>query len=649
MLLLAGPGSGKTHTLVSRICYLTQVYGVPPDKILTLTFSKEAAYEMRNRYLSRSESKDQSVHFGTFHAVFYHILKKQKLYNDGSILTHKEKTEFIRYAGKRLGIKEAGEETWQEEMLSRITVRKKKYMTGSGSSMPGSADALDACEEAGEESMFFEKLYDIYESRCRSEKKIDFDDMMIECIKLLKAVPKVLKKWQDKYDYILVDEFQDIDNMQYEILKLLAGTKRNLFMVGDDDQSIYGFRGADPSIMLRLKEDFEDLITVNLKLNYRSASSVIETARAVISHNRTRYTKEQFPVSDEKGSVYAEIFPDHIKEAEYVAEHIAKLLEGNKEMTIGILYRTARCADHLESVLRNRGITYERRESDRNFYDQENIKDIIAYFYLTWDPGDRKHLLRILNRPERGLSREAFAYDTEASSFDLLKDYYGDDEDKLKVIEKLHRDIIFIKDLPPQAAVRYILKGIGYEKYMGRHETNILSKPEMASGRQGMADGRELSCAPELSDGGNSLISDGYRCVEEFIALCRNCRSIGSFIFMYEEYLEDLGKKGFVTEKSDHKGIPVMQTVHASKGLEYDAVFIIGLEEGFFPHKKARSESDIEEERRLFYVALTRAKSELYLCGRKLDGFGKRESRFLHETGLVVNQINQGGNQRTVL
>nr|MCR5735042.1 UvrD-helicase domain-containing protein [Lachnospiraceae bacterium] len=243
MLVLAGPGSGKTYTLVSRICYLTEVYGVPPDRILVLTFSKEAALEMKNRFLSRSAGNDQSVHFGTFHAVFYHILKKQNLYSQSSILTLRDKTEYIRYAGKHLNIKEADDDSWQEEMLSMITKRKKKLISGQSNKPDMNMPLHGVCEgdeEDSPENTQFEKLYDIYETRCKSEKKIDFDDMIIECIKLLKAVPKVLKKWQDKYDYILVDEFQDIDSMQYEILKLLSGNKRNIFMVGDDDQSIYG-------------------------------------------------------------------------------------------------------------------------------------------------------------------------------------------------------------------------------------------------------------------------------------------------------------------------------------------------------------------------------------------------------------------------
>ncbi|MBQ7565372.1 MAG: ATP-dependent helicase [Lachnospiraceae bacterium] len=615
MLVLAGPGSGKTAVLTGRIQYLIEAYGVPPEKILVLTFSREAAGEMQERfYRLIGEERACPVHFGTFHAVFYHILKKQGLYNEDSILTQKEKKEYIRGLGKELGVSDYKTTDWQDATLQRIARVK------SG----GEPELSDPKEEE-----LFRRLYSLYTEKCRRERKLDFDDMISECIRLLTEIPKVLAKWQEKYDYILVDEFQDIDLKQYEVLRLLSGEKRNVFAVGDDDQSIYGFRGACPAVLKRFQEDYPGLSVINLRINYRCKRRIIGEAVSVIEHNTDRLPKVQQAFSEEEGKVALSIFKNACEEALYVAEQVQRLLQAQKDLSIGILYRSVKCSEVLAGELKNRKIAFYQTQSRQFFYDDENVKDILSYFRLAVGTGEKSDLLRILNRPERGLSREAlqlremtgtgkvmkqdFSADPEkkqdsclAALMSSLSDYYQGDEDKLCYVNRLQQDLRFLSSLPARAALNYVLKGIGYENVLyGRRGTEgSIPESEVVTEFVNELSGR-MEKTPYL---------------KEFLERVNRERAL----FEEEQRKQEAAGK-------DCREHIVLQTVHASKGLEYDAVFIIGLQEGLFPHKKAEGRSGLEEERRLFYVAMTRARDRLYLCARKKEVFGKRESRFVHE------------------
>ena len=583
MLVLAGPGSGKTAVLTERICRLIGRHGVSPEKILVLTFSKEAAKEMQERFSKQIGSSVYPVHFGTFHAVFYHILRKQGLYNENSILNQKTKREYIRYAGRRSGVPEYADCAWQEEILSKISAKKSGRM-------PEFPDAQ--AEE------LFEKIFLEYSDKCRQEKKLDFDDMITECIKLLTEIPKVLAKWQEKYDYILVDEFQDIDLKQYEVLKLLAGEKKNVFAVGDDDQSIYGFRGACPSIMKTFKEDYGNVAVVNLVKNYRSGSVIIENAVNVIRKNAGRLDKRQEAAGSARGEVCLKIFKTSIEEAGFVIEKIRALQAENPAISTGILYRTGRCPDILENELKKLAIRYQKTEKSRNYYEEEWVKDLLSYLRLAERTGSGRELLRILDKPERGLSREAFA---SGGSFDMaaLRAYYRDDADRLEIVNKLTNDLGFLGSLPVKAALNFVLKGIGYER-------ELKKKYDAQTFEEVVAELFERT--------------EGFEGIREFL----------DFVDRENEAFDEREERR-TQVKRDTRGEIVLQTAHASKGLEYDVVFIIGLQEGSFPHKKAQSRAEIEEERRLFYVAMTRAREKLYILGRRKDDFGKTESRFVHE------------------
>ena len=595
MLVLAGPGSGKTAVLTERIRRLIEVYGVSPERILVLTFSKEAAGEMRERFSKQIRDSDLPVHFGTFHAVFYHILKRQGLYNENSILNQKTKKEFIAYAGKKLGAEQYRDASWQENILSKISVKK---------------NGLEPEFATDEEQELFERLFSEYCDKCRREKRLDFDDMITECIRLLTEIPKVLKKWQDKYDHILVDEFQDIDLKQYRVLLLLAGEKRNIFAVGDDDQSIYGFRGACPSIMKKFMEEHKDITVVNLVKNYRSSAGIVNTAVSLIKNNTSRIEKRQEAVNTEEGVVSVQIFKSSAQEAVFVADKIEELRESKPEISIGVLYRMGRCPRSLEDELKKRELVYHKNEAGTNYFEEDWVKDILSYFRLASEGGRFNDLLRILNRPERGLSREAFNF-SENTGFEALLEYYADDEDRLMAVSKLTKDLEFIRELPAEAALNYVLKGAGYERELEKR-----FKEEALD--EAVTQLYERTC--------------GHGSITGFIDLAQR----ETEAFDKEEKEKKKVKKG-------SGGGIILQTAHASKGLEYDAVFVICMQEGFFPHKKAATGAEIEEERRLFYVAMTRARKELYICGIRKDDFGKKESRFIHELpGRITGQGGKG-------
>ena len=618
MLVLAGPGSGKTAVLTGRIQYLIEAHGVSPEKILVLTFSKEAAAEMRERFVRLiGEESSCPVHFGTFHAVFYHILKKQGLYNENSILTPNVKREFIYQIGKELKVPDYQSAGWQDTMLSAIS----KVKSGSEADFPDP-----------KEQELFERIALAYAEKCRREKKLDFDDMITECIRLLREIPKVLLKWQEKYEYILVDEFQDIDKRQYEVLKLLAGNRRNVFAVGDDDQSIYGFRGACPAVLKAFKEDYPELAVVNLTMNYRSCKEIIEEAVRVISHNTDRLPKRQSPFREEPGEVMAVLFKNAAQESLYVADQIEALLResleggGKPELSIGVLYRTEQCAQTLENELKARRLAYVQTKSRRFYYDDENVQDILAYFRLAAGEGGRSELLRILNKPERRLSRDAFIQTEGTPEKDLssllarLSSYYSEDEERICYVNQLRENLDFLSRLPAKAAFNFVLKGIGYERVLygkgGKEVSELPAESEVVSEFVAELSGR-MENTPYL---------------KEFLTKVRLEREL------YEKERErEAGRRtgGGAGERL------VLQTVHASKGLEYDVVFIIGLQEGVFPHKKAEGKAGLEEERRLFYVAMTRARDRLYLCARRRETFGKRESAFIHEVSCPIRDGNQ--------
>ena len=590
MLVLAGPGTGKTAVIVGRTLHLIKDEHIDPYNILVLTFSRAAAASMQSRFFETSNIS-YSVTFGTFHATFYHILKRQGMYRTGTILTADKKSYILKKISKKTGALLHKDPGMLNRMIECISYKKS-----------GNLRLLD--EMMDDECSTLELVYDEYVKQCRQEGYIDFDDMINECLNALKGNEKILNKWRDRFRYILVDEFQDIDPRQYEVLKLLAGKDANIFCVGDDDQSIYSFRGSVPEIMREMTKDYPDTQIVTLKVNYRCPQEVVDHARKLIIHNGTRFDKTQICKNmSMSGCTEYRCFKSAAEEAQYCMDIIMQKLthkDPDNTETMGILYRISQSADMLEELMKRSPIRYRRKDAHGDLYDKEWVRDIFAYLKLTLS--DSIDLwTRILNRPWRGLSRENLNGSGTVRE-NMLK-YHEDDPESCRAIRKLHKDIDFIKDMNCFGALNYILKGAGMYGYI--KETYFKGRSE------------------EFEESLNELM--------------QRARIYGSI----EEWMNAVDEDNVLMTGDDTVTDDIdveFMTIHSSKGLEFDNVIMIGLQEGVFPGKQCGSAGELEEERRLFYVAMTRCRKRLWLLGRRKDDYGKRESRFLSEAGFDTRE-----------
>lgn len=606
MLVLAGPGSGKTHTLVERIVHLIEDEHVRPEEILIITFSKKAAEEMQERFEKRIGEKFYPVSFGTFHAIFFHILKQHYNYSSDSILTPKLKYKYLSSVCEDMEIKDAFNEAFLSDFINKMSLFN--------SMISDVEERLRVLNITGDEAKVFLEIKSSYEELIKREGKLDFDDMLFMCKELLSNNDEICKRWQNRYRYFLVDEFQDINDVQYEVLNLLAGENNNIFAVGDDDQSIYGFRGSKPELMKRFMDENDNCQVVNLSKNYRCPTVVIDSAGKLISNNKLRIDKFQTAEKADKdiGEVKIVSFESVMEEAEFVISNIKENMteKGNVRST-AVLYRTAQCANYLEERLIVEGIPYDRKNEKSDFYDLEFVKDIIAYLKVAScnksDRISRSDLYRIINKPERNLTREGIK---ENPYPDDLCNCFSKYPSKTTIWNRFVSEIKVIGKYPPYLAVNYILKAVKYGDYM-----------------------RKMY----YSKGKDKDFVDGL--IDELIERSKQFETIGDWLIYIDAIKEskndistsDTRYKNKQFDSNNKKGKVVMQTVHASKGLEYDNVFIIGLTEGVFPHNKAETNESIEEERRLMYVAMTRARKNLYIIGRGDNAHGKHVSRFVGE------------------
>lgn len=613
MLVLAGPGSGKTHLLVERICYLIEHVGVPPQKILVITFSKKAAEQMRERFRNRVKGAHYPVCFGTFHSVFYQILSKFYDYSFESILNSKTKREYAAKAGKRLNIDKAYSFAWQNEMIDNICIYKtfeEEYINHDLFKMM----SIEEIEQFNSFACEYSKL-------CDFDGKIDFEDILIKCRNLLFYNNSALEYCHDRFEYILIDEFQDINRCQYETIRMIAGKKSNLFCVGDDDQSIYAFRGARPDILRQFIDDYNECEVVNLSVNYRCMTQIIEAADRLIRHNTDRIERSiQKSALDEEGLVELIECDNSKDEAEKICETVGELVtnHGYMRKDIAVIYRSLHVVSVLEDLLRAKMIPYYNSEKSLILYDVLEITWIISYLRIANGTENISDYLNVLNHPQRNLSREAlsplFINDARPveskcvypgrSLIECLLDYYKDDRLMLEKVNKLRNDIIFISHQPPAAAVMYILYG------MNLHEDI----------RKSASQNRQAGDASELIYNIKSRAA-AFTNIKAWLEVIDN-------ISENSDENNDDGNK----VKNDDTDLDCINLIsaHASKGLEYKTVIIAGLTEGLFPHKKSLATDEIEEERRLMYVAMTRAKERLYLCARGKN-HGKAISRFVDE------------------
>lgn len=634
MMVLAGPGSGKTTVITHRIKRLLEA-GVDPSGILVITFTKAAATEMKERFLRLAREEDEKrkqaeqraggsrtgaekpffgtadpgprrreacgtsleaagsrVSFGTFHSVFYHILKWAYRFPAGNVISGEEKRQYFK---KFLDESEMEVED-EAEFISSI-INEISYVKG---------ERLDLkyyySQNCPEE--WFKKLYDGYDEMLKTTGKIDFDDMLVMCHELFTERKDILAAWQKKFKYILVDEFQDINLLQYQVVRMLALPENNLFIVGDDDQSIYRFRGAKPEIMLGFEKDFPGTKRVLLGTNYRSTKEIVETSLRLIEHNKVRFEKKLEPFRGSGRPVDFRVFDNPGHEMDTVAQSIRAYHDAGYQWSeIAVLFRTGANSGLMAERLMGYNIPFKLRDVIPNLYSHWIAKDLFAYMEIAAGSRKRSDFYRIMNRPNRYFSRDAF--DTPIVSFDRLKSFYQDRDWMEERICDLEADLRAMAPLKPVAAVNYIRKAIGYDDYLRSYAEFRRMKPE------------------ELFETADKL--------------AESAAEFATFVEWKEHaarYEEEL-KKQNQEEREETKDRVTLSTMHSAKGLEYPVVFVVDANEGIVPHHKAGLPADIEEERRLFYVAMTRAKDRLHVAAVKERYHRKTDvSRFVEEAGL---------------
>lgn len=589
MLVLAGPGSGKTLVITKRTQHLIEEYGINPARILVITFTKAAAEEMKERFIKLMEGKNLGVNFGTFHAVFFKILRYAYNYNASNIISDEQKYRYYKELIDELEIEIEDEKEFIEGISSEISlVKSEKMDINNYYSMNCSEDN-------------FAKLYAGYERKLRKANLIDFDDMLLLCYELLVARPDILALWQHKYEYILIDEFQDINKIQYDIIRLLAKPQDNLFIVGDDDQSIYRFRGAKPEIMLNFSKDYPKAKQVLLNYNYRSKGKIVNAALRVVKNNSKRYEKEITTIHEDGDEVEIKVAADLPEENKMVLELIHEYhKKGYAYSQIAILYRTNTQPGALVEKLMEYNIPFRMRDAIPNIYEHWITKNILAYIKIAMGSRDRSLFLEIINRPKRYISRDCFG--NPVVDLNRVKEYYSDRSYVIERIEKLEYDLALLKKTNPFAAITYIRRAIGYDDYLREY-----------------ADFRRMK------------VDELYDILSELQENSRDFKTYEEWFAHMEAYQEELKRQVEQRKNKSYDGVS-LSTFHASKGLEYDVVIIIDANEGITPHRKALLLEDMEEERRMFYVAMTRAKQRVHIFSVK-ERFHKELafSRFVGE------------------
>lgn len=565
-MVLAGPGSGKTTVITHRIKNLIEKAEVRPENILVVTFTKAAAISMQKRFSTlMNGGKGQPVTFGTFHSVFYKILRKSRRYEATEILSERQKTDYIREIIGRYGISSNDVSELSQNIINDIGNIK-------GNMLNAQEYEPSCCKKED-----FIKVYNAYNLELKKDGKMDFDDILRECYLLLCENHTILEQWRELYKYILIDEFQDINRIQMNIIELLASPLNNIFVVGDDDQSIYGFRGARPEIMIAFKDYYPEAELIVLNVNYRSTQSIINVAGRVIENNKTRLDKCAHANNDKDFQPDIRKFRNQVEELKFVVSKIKEYEnQGISLSEMAILVRNNSQIQEISSFLKNRKIEAESGKYRSNVYNGMVAKDILSYVRgaLKFDGTYfNEDLIYVLNKPQRYISRQVVL--SVNMNISAVRRIYSKNN-----IDSFLFHIEMIRKLPPQAALSYIRKGAGYEEYLRLYaiENNI-------------------------------PMSGLLKQLEQLVQECSKFNTLEQWVNSIDSAQnsegQNFGKKSS-GEGGTNNRINIM-TMHGSKGLEFKVVFIVDANQGIIPTSKALRERDFEEERRLFYVAITRA------------------------------------------
>jgi len=611
MMVLAGPGSGKTAVITARAKRLIDAHHIDPRRILVITYSKAAATEMQRRFVQltrkavggdegQSDALDPSHSsyashasptFGTFHSVFFRMLRSKKDYSLDQILADGERRIAVRGFLSQLGY------DLDNEFLSAVL--------GEMSLVKNELHDINHYHSAAIGAEDFRRVCDSYESYKAEKGKIDFDDMLTMAYAMLKSDPSQLQRWQQAYSYIMIDEFQDINRVQYEAVKLLAATLNNLFIVGDDDQSIYKFRGSRPEFLLNFPKDYPAATSVTLDTNYRSTNQVIAYANKVIVQNQLRYNKEIIGTGRDGAKPVLLTAEDQNQEAAKIAQRIRDLWRKGADLdSIAVIYRLNMQARAFADAFMNANIPYRNRDEMPIIYDHWIAADFFAYMrvalrlFRKQKTGYDTDAEQIINKPYRFISK-AFLQGMKQSNSDMFQFYHRDPTlhtaSKTR-IEELKSDLTTLGKRDTVTAIKYIRKGLGYDDHILDHAAYRKLNPA------GL-----LEIADELQEAAKSFPQpEGFMAhAKAAIAAARDPD----------------------TERGPSCNLT---TFHSAKGLEFDRVFIAGAVEDVIPYVRSKTDADIEEERRLFYVGVTRARHELYISTIKYRYEKKVEpSRFL--------------------
>lgn len=590
MLVLAGPGSGKTLVITERTKNLIVNQGVDPSRILVITFTKAAATEMKERFFRLMGGKKYPVTFGTFHAVFFSILKNAYGFHAGNIIKEEQRFALMREIITRLHLEYEDENEFIGDILGEISLVKN-------SGIPLEHYYSKNC---GKE--IFEQIYQSYESQMRKRRLIDFDDMLVYCYELFTQRKDILAAWQRKFQYILIDEFQDINKIQFDIIKMLAEPENNLFIVGDDDQSIYRFRGAKPEIMLGFEQVYPQAKRILLDINYRSGKEIVETSLRFIAHNEARFPKKIQPHRNSTRGVCYQVYENQQEESRAIIRNILEACEkGHSYNDFAILFRTNTQPRILMEQLMNYNIPFRTRDNIPNLYEHWITRDILTYIRLAMGSRERRDILQIMNRPKRYITRESV--DEEVIALEAWAEYFYEKKQPwvAERIEQLEADLRVLSRISPYAAINYIRHTIGYEEYLKEY-----------------ADYRRIS--------EDNLIE----ILDELQDASREFKTYGAWFDHMEAYTEELKEQKRQQEMLTD--CVSLTTLHSSKGLEYPIVYLLDVNEEIMPYKKAVLDADLQEERRMFYVGITRAKEALYVNSVKTyNGKEVKISRFVEE------------------
>lgn len=620
-LVLAGPGSGKTRVIADRIIYMIENCNVAPRRILAISFTKASSIDMKKRTMSLSNNEQiKKVNFGTFHSSFFRILRRYSGVKLEDLISEVDRFKLIKSILKHLKISNYSDDD-VSDVLSEISLVKNEMMKSS-----------DFESQTFSQSEF-QDIFRLYEKAKNAANKIDFDDMLILTYILLKKSPEVLNIVRQVYKYILIDEFQDINRVQFEVIKLIAEPSNNVFAVGDEDQSIYGFRGARPDFMMDFEKYFESAKCIVLDVNYRSRKNIVQLSQNLIKNNKNRHEKNINSNRSESGEIRY-IYPkDTDDEANIIAKEIKSLVESenireekkssNNEKKLfeysdfAVIYRTNRQSRAFVDVFMDNRIPFVLKDSARSIYDHWVSQDIISYLRIAANIGNNEDWSRIINKPFRYISKSAVSSALKSDDFFQSLMNNSDIKDfQKKNLEELYDDLQYVRSLAPEYGISYIRSTLDYDRYILEycHERKIKAK-------------QIVEILDELETSAKS-----YKSIFDYFKHIENVR---------EEIKKRTEKKTTSMDNIETDGV-VLTTMHSAKGLEFKNVYVAGVNDSVIPFipsdEEKPKDSNYEEERRLLYVGITRAKDNIVISAPS-KRFGKSiaKSRFLKELDKSIN------------